>query len=65
MSVSDDLVPILKKLRLSGVLQTLDLRTREAVDDAGRAAAVESGVISVLSQAINELETCREILLDA
>jgi DNA replication protein DnaC len=32
MSVSDDLVPILKKLRLSGVLQTLDLRTAEAVD---------------------------------
>lgn len=33
MAVSDDLVPILKKLRLSGVLQTLDLRTKEAVDD--------------------------------
>lgn len=32
MSVSDELVPILKKLRLSGVLQTLDLRTKEAVD---------------------------------
>lgn len=33
MSVSDDLVPVLKKLRLSGVLQTLDLRTQEAVDE--------------------------------
>jgi len=32
MAVSDDLIPILKKLRLSGVLQTLDLRTKEAVD---------------------------------
>ena len=32
MAVSDELVPILKKLRLSGVLQTLDLRTREAVE---------------------------------
>ncbi len=32
MSVSDDLVPILKRLRLSGFLQTLDLRTNEAVD---------------------------------
>ena len=32
MSVADDLVPILKKLRLSGILQTLDLRTKEAVD---------------------------------
>jgi DNA replication protein DnaC len=32
MSVTDELVPVLKKLRLSGVLKTLDLRTREAVD---------------------------------
>ena len=32
MSVSDELVPVLKKLRLSGVLQTLDLRTDEAVE---------------------------------
>jgi DNA replication protein DnaC len=32
MPTTDDLVPILKKLRLSGVLNTLDLRTREAVD---------------------------------
>ena len=33
MSVNTELVPVLKKLRLSGVLNTLDLRTREAVDD--------------------------------
>lgn len=33
MSISDDLIPVLKKLRLSGVLQTLDLRTKEAVED--------------------------------
>ena len=33
MGVTDDLVPVLKKLRLSGVLETLDLRNREAVDD--------------------------------
>lgn len=33
MSANDDLVPILKKLRLSGVLQTMDLRLRQAVDD--------------------------------
>lgn len=32
MTTTDDLVPVLKKLRLSGVLQTLDLRTKEAVD---------------------------------
>jgi len=33
MSPTDDLIPMLKKLRLSGVLQTLELRTRQAVDD--------------------------------
>ena len=32
MPINDELVPVLKKLRLSGVLNTLDLRTREAVD---------------------------------
>ena len=34
MTAHEDLVPVLKKLRLSGVLQTLELRTREAVDDS-------------------------------
>ena len=34
MGTHDELVPILKKLRLSGVLQTLELRVREAVDDS-------------------------------
>lgn len=33
MSATDDLVPLLKKLRLSGVLESLELRTRQAVDD--------------------------------
>ena len=33
MSPIDDLIPLLKKLRLSGVLQTLDLRTGQAVED--------------------------------
>ena len=33
MNPTNDLVPILKKLRLSGVLQSLELRTRQAVDD--------------------------------
>ncbi|MEN8182712.1 MAG: IS21-like element helper ATPase IstB [Myxococcota bacterium] len=33
MSPTDELVPILKKLRLSGVLNTLELRTRQAVED--------------------------------
>lgn len=34
MGVADDLVPVLKKLRLSGVLQSLELRNREAADDS-------------------------------
>lgn len=33
MSPLDDLVPILKKLRLSGVLQSLDIRLSQASDD--------------------------------
>jgi DNA replication protein DnaC len=33
VTVTKDLIPVLKKLRLSGVLQTLDLRKKEAVDD--------------------------------
>ena len=32
MTMTDELTPVLKKLRLSGVLQTLDLRTKEAID---------------------------------
>ena len=32
MAMTDDLIRVLKKLRLSGVLNTLDLRTQEAVD---------------------------------
>ena len=33
MGATDDLVPLLTKLRMSGVLQSLELRTRQAVDD--------------------------------
>jgi DNA replication protein DnaC len=33
MGLIDDLVPLLKKLRMSGVLQSLELRIRQAVDD--------------------------------
>ena len=33
MSANDDLVLLLKKLRMSGILQTLELRTRQAVED--------------------------------
>lgn len=34
MACTDDLVPVLKRLRLSGMLDTLELRTRQAVDDS-------------------------------
>lgn len=34
MGATDELIPLLKKLRLSGVLDTLDLRVREAADDS-------------------------------
>lgn len=33
MSSNDDLIPILKKLRMSGVLQSLQLRTQQSVED--------------------------------
>ena len=33
MSPIDELVPLLKKLRLSGILRTLELRTKQAVED--------------------------------
>ena len=33
MSTNDDLIALLKKLRLSGIMQTLELRTRQAVED--------------------------------
>ncbi len=33
MNVNDELVPVLKRLRLSGLLQTLELRSKQAIDD--------------------------------
>jgi DNA replication protein DnaC len=33
VAATDDLIPLLKKLRLSGVLQTLDMRTKQATED--------------------------------
>ena len=33
MSATDDLVPMLKRLRMSGILQTLELRSEQAVED--------------------------------
>jgi hypothetical protein len=33
MSPSPDLIPLLKQLRLSGILDSLEARNREAIDD--------------------------------
>ena len=33
MNATNELVPVLKKMKLSGILQTLDIRTREATED--------------------------------
>ena len=33
MTIQDELIPVLKKLRLSGLFETLQIRGREAVDD--------------------------------
>jgi DNA replication protein DnaC len=33
MSIIDDMLPLLKKLRLSGILQSLEVRLRQGVDD--------------------------------
>ena len=41
MSPTDELVPVLKKLRLSGILQSLDVRLRQATDgDLSHVSAV-------------------------
>jgi hypothetical protein len=33
MRLTDELAQLLKKLRLSGILQSLEIRARQAVDD--------------------------------
>ena len=33
MSIQEDLIPVLKKLRLSGLLQSLDVRRAQAIDE--------------------------------
>ena len=53
MSPKDDLVPMLKKLRLSGVLQSLDLRTKQAVEDN---LALSEFLYRLLA---DEVECCR------
>ena len=37
MNATEDLTPLLKKLRLSGVLQTLETRCQQAIDYYGSA----------------------------
>lgn len=53
MSPTDDLVPILKKLRLSGVLETIELRTRQAVDDN---LSFEEFLVRLLSDEVERRE---------
>ncbi len=53
MSPTDDLVPVLKKLRLSGVLETLELRTRQAVDDN---SAYEEFLLRILGDEVERRE---------
>ncbi|PIE63996.1 MAG: transposase [Deltaproteobacteria bacterium] len=54
MSTTDDLVRVLKKLRLSGVLETLDLRRRQAVDDN---LAFEEFLLRLLTDEVERRET--------
>jgi len=53
MSINDELVPVLKKLRLSGMLKTLDLRTKEAVD-----GEIRFDLRAVLAKSLYELLRC-------
>lgn len=54
MSPADDLIPVLEKLKLSGVLHTLDLRAREAVDDA---LGLEEFLLRLLTDEVERRET--------
>lgn len=53
MSTTDELIRILKKLRLSGVLETLDLRRRQAVEDS---LAFEEFLVRLLSDEVERRE---------
>jgi DNA replication protein DnaC len=53
MSTTDDLTRILKKLRLSGVLETLELRRRQAVEDN---LAFEEFLVRLLSDEVERRE---------
>lgn len=53
MSPADDLIPVLQKLKLSGVLHTLDLRAREAVDDN---LSLEEFVLRLLTDEVERRE---------
>lgn len=54
MGLTDDLVPLLKKLRMSGVLQSLDLRIRQAVDDQ---LAHEEFLVRLLSDEVTRRDS--------
>lgn len=54
MALTDDLVPLLKKLRMSGVLQSLELRIRQAVDDQ---LSFEEFLIRLLTDEVNRCDS--------
>jgi DNA replication protein DnaC len=54
MALTDDLVPLLKKLRMSGVLQSLELRIRQAVDDQ---LSFEEFLIRLLTDEVNRRDS--------
>jgi DNA replication protein DnaC len=54
MGLIDDLVPLLKKLRMSGVLQSLELRIRQAVEDN---LSHEEFLVRLLSDEVNRRDS--------
>jgi DNA replication protein DnaC len=54
MGLIDDLVPLLKKLRMSGVLQSLELRLRQAVEDQ---LSHEEFLVRLLTDEVNRRDS--------
>lgn len=54
MGLIDDLVPLLKKLRMSGVLQSLELRIRQAVEDQ---LSHEEFLVRLLTDEVNRRDS--------
>lgn len=54
MGLIDDLVPLLKKLRMSGVLQSMELRIRQAVEDQ---LSHEEFLVRLLTDEVNRRDS--------